>query len=209
MITFLRGKVAAVSDGLAVIDVNGVGYRVFISSRDMEKMPGAGKEVKIHTCLSVREDAMLLYGCLSADDMTVFKAMISVSGIGPKAALGILGAMSANDIRFAVFSDDAKAISKAQGVGPKTAKKLILELKDKLKLEDALGGGGLENGGAETAPNVESSGAKAQQTVQDAVSALIALGYSNSEALRAVRGVTVTDEMTTEDVLKNALKKIV
>lgn len=207
MITFLRGKVAAVSDGLLVLDVNGVGFRVFISGRDMEKMPSAGKEVKIHTFLSVREDAMLLYGCLSPDDLTLFKAMISVSGVGPKAALGILSAMSANDIRFAVFSDDVKAISKAQGIGPKTAKKLILELKDKLKLEDALDGGSQAED-TEAAPAEAPSGVKAQKAVQDAVSALIALGYANSDALRAVRSVTVTEEMSTEEILKRALRQM-
>ena len=139
MITYLRGEVAAVYEGRVVLDVNGVGYQIYVSARDAADMPRTGEEVKIHTYMSVSEDAMRLYGFLSEDDLNVYKTMITVSGVGPKAALGILGTLSANDIRFAVFSDDFKAISRAPGVGPKTAKKLILELKDKLKLEDALG----------------------------------------------------------------------
>lgn len=204
MITYLRGAVAAVYEGRVVLDVNGVGFQIFISSRDAADMPPVGEEVRVHTYLSVSEDAMRLYGFLSADDLEVYRTMITVSGVGPKAALGILGTLSANDVRFAVFSDDYKAISRAPGVGPKTAKKLILELKDKLKLEDALGGMGKED-----EPAAESSGAAAfEAEMNDAVQALVALGYSSSEALRAVRKVKITEGMQTQDVLKHALKYI-
>ena len=137
-------------------------------------------------------------------NLNVYKTMITVSGVGPKAALGILGTLSANDIRFAVFSDDFKAISRAPGVGPKTAKKLILELKDKLKLEDALG-----NLQQEDIPAAgPAAAAAADAEINDAVQALVALGYSSSEALRAVRKVKITEEMQTQDILKQALKYI-
>ena len=204
MITYLRGEVAAVYEGRVVLDVNGVGYQIFVSARDAADMPRTGEEVKIHTYMSVSEDAMRLYGFLSEDDLNVYKAMITVSGVGPKAALGILGTLSANDIRFAVFSDDFKAISRAPGVGPKTAKKLILELKDKLKLEDALG-----NLQQEDIPAAGPAAAAAVDAeINDAVQALVALGYSSSEALRAVRKVKITEEMQTQDILKQALKYI-
>ena len=204
MITYLRGEVAAVYEGRVVLDVNGVGYQIFVSARDAADMPRTGEEVKIHTYMSVSEDAMKLYGFLSEDDLNVYKTMITVSGVGPKAALGILGTLSANDIRFAVFSDDFKAISRAPGVGPKTAKKLILELKDKLKLEDALG-----NLQQEDIPAAgPAAAAAADAEINDAVQALVALGYSSSEALRAVRKVKITEEMQTQDILKQALKYI-
>ena len=203
MITYLRGEVAAVYDGRVVLDVNGVGFQIFVSTRDAADMPAVGEEVRIHTYMSVSEDAMRLYGFLSEDDLNVYRTMITVSGVGPKAALGVLGAMSTNEIRFAVFSDDYKALSKAPGIGPKTAKKLILELKDKLKLEDALES--LQQDGA--APDI-SGAAASEAEMNDAVQALVSLGYSSAEALRAVRKVKITEDMQTQDVLKMALKYI-
>ena len=202
MISFLRGIVAQVLPDRVIVEVGGVGFEVLVSVRDASDMPPAGEEVKIHTYMSVSEDAIRLYGFLSQDDLNVYKTLISVSGVGPKAALGILGAMSANDIRFAVFSDDDKALSRAPGIGAKTAKKLILELKDKLKLEDAIQGGD-----DFTAPSAAPS-AVVDAELTDAVQALTALGYSNSEALRAVRKVKVTESMETQDILKQALKLI-
>ncbi len=203
MISFLRGEVACVLPDRVVVDVSGVGFQVFVSVRDASDMPPAGTEVKIHTYMSVSEDAIRLYGFLSQDDLNVYRALISVSGVGPKAALGILGTLSANDVRFAVFSDDDKALARAPGIGAKTAKKLILELKDKLKLEDAIQAG-MEN--SANLPAAVSSASDAE--LADAVQALAALGYSNSEALRAVRGVKVTEDMKTQDILKQALKLI-
>ncbi len=205
MISFLRGEVAQVLPDRVIVDVGGVGFQVLVSVRDAADMPSVGEEVKIHTYLSVSEDAMRLYGFLSQDDLNVYRTMISVSGVGPKAALGILGTLSANDIRFAVFSDDDKALARAPGIGAKTAKKLILELKDKLKLEDAIlpGGADLSQG-----TDAGASSSLIDAELSDAVQALTALGYSNSEALRAVRKVKVTEGMETQDILKQALKFI-
>ena len=204
MIAYLRGRVAAAREGRAVIEVGGVGYQLFISSRDLAILPSQGEEVLIHTYLSVREDAMLLYGFLSEDDLDVFRLLIGVPGVGPKGALAILGAMSANDIRFAVFSDDVKALSAAPGIGRKTAQKMILELKDKLKLEDAL-----EHAAEETVSSADTAaGSAGNVDVSDAVQALVALGYSNSEALRAVKKVKIQEGMDTQEILKNALRFI-
>ena len=186
-----------------VVEVGGVGFEVLVSVRDAADMPPAGEDVKLYTYMSVSEDAIRLYGFLSQDDLNVYKTLITVSGVGPKAALGILGVMSANDVRFAVFSEDDKALAKAPGIGGKTAKKLILELKDKLKLEDAIQGADARFQSAEA-----SSSAAIDAELADAVQALTALGYSNSEALRAVRKVKVTEEMSTQDILKQALKQI-
>ena len=203
MISFLRGEVAQVLPDRVVVEVGGVGFEVLVSVRDAADMPPAGEDVKLYTYMSVSEDAIRLYGFLSQDDLNVYKTLITVSGVGPKAALGILGVLSANDVRFAVFSEDDKALAKAPGIGGKTAKKLILELKDKLKLEDAIQGADVGFQSAEV-----SSSAVIDAELADAVQALTALGYSNSEALRAVRKVKVTEEMSTQDILKQALKQI-
>ena len=203
MISFLRGEVAQVLPDRVVVEVGGVGFEVLVSVRDAADMPPAGEDVKLYTYMSVSEDAIRLYGFLSQDDLNVYKTLITVSGVGPKAALGILGVMSANDVRFAVFSEDDKALARAPGIGGKTAKKLILELKDKLKLEDAIQGADAGFQSAEV-----SSSAAIDAELADAVQALTALGYSNSEALRAVRKVKVTEEMSTQDILKQALKQI-
>lgn len=200
MISYVRGELAEVWEGMAVVDVNGIGCRVFITDRDAQKLPPIGEPVKLYTYMSVREDAIWLYGFLSEDDRQVFRQLLMVSGVGPKAALGILSAMSANDLRFAVFSDDVKTISKAPGIGAKTARKLILELKDRLKLEDSLDQtAGLGEEAAATAAGID---------VSEAVEALVALGYSNAEALRAVKQIKVTSGMKTEDILGEALKVI-
>jgi Holliday junction DNA helicase RuvA len=203
MISFLRGEVAQVLPDRVVVEVGGVGFEVLVSVRDAADMPPAGEDVKLYTYMSVSEDAIRLYGFLSQDDLNVYKTLITVSGVGPKAALGILGVLSANDVRFAVFSEDDKALAKAPGIGGKTAKKLILELKDKLKLEDAIQGADAGFQSAEV-----SSSAAIDAELADTVQALTALGYSNSEALRAVRKVKVTEEMSTQDILKQALKQI-
>ena len=148
----------------------------------------------------MREDALQLYGFLTKDSMDMFKLLITVNGIGPMAALGILTAMDTDALRLAILSDDAKTIAKAPGIGPKTASKLILELKDKCHLEDVFGG--VEESFA--TENV-SAGADAKK---DAIEALVALGYSASEAAGAVRKLQVTEEMSVEDILKLSLKNL-
>lgn len=199
MIAFLRGEVVSVSDNRLVLEVNNVGYQMFISARDAADMPSVGEEVKIHTYLSVREDAMQLFGFLSEDDLEVYKLLLNVNGIGPKAGLGILSVLSADDLRFAVLSDDAKTIAKAPGIGNKTAQKLILELKDKLSLEDAF---------EKKLKKTEKSAGGMEAYKSEAVQALVALGYSNSDALRAVKKVDITEDMDTEMILKQALRKM-
>ena len=146
---------------------------------------------------------MSLYGFLNRQDLSMFRQLIGVNGIGPKAALGILSTLRPDDLRLAILSGDAKAISRAPGVGAKTAQRVILDLKDKVNLEDMLPGG---DAGASSG-NAGGAG-MAGSAAMEAISALAALGYSNMEASKAVRQVAVTDEMTPEDVLKAALKHL-
>lgn len=202
MISFIKGELDSIYEDGIVIENGGIGYDIKVPLSVMNKLPSIGEEVKIYTYLYVREDILCLYGFLSRDDLQVFKLLITVNGIGPKGALGILSTISPDDLRFAVLADDAKAIAKAPGIGAKTASKLILELKDKLKLEDAF-----EQKLSKTATD-SSTGASDVNAKNEAIQALVALGYSNTEALKAVRGIEITPDMDTEDILKLSLKKI-
>lgn len=201
MISYLRGTVAAYEEDKVILDVGGVGYGIYMSGQAMGRLPSVGREVKIHTYLNVKEDAMQLYGFLTRDDLAVFKLLIGVNGIGPKGGLGVLSVLSPDDLRFAVLSGDVKAICAAPGIGKKTAEKLILELRDKLKLEDAL-----EHIAADSGAAGEMAGQSAVQS--EAVQALVALGYGSTEALRAVKQVEIEASMEAEDVLKQALKNM-
>lgn len=197
MYSYIKGMLADVGEDSIVVEAGGVGYQVYTAGQTFEMLPPVGEEVKVYTYFQVREDAMLLYGFLTKDDLEVFKLLIGVSGIGPKGALAILSGLTADGLRLAVLGDDAKAIAKAPGVGQKTAQRLILELKDKLKLEDAFPPGPGPQAG---------KGAKGARG--EAIQALVALGYSSSEALGAVNGVKAAEDADVEDILKEALKNM-
>lgn len=200
MISYIRGELVDIQEDKIIVDVGGVGYGIYMPRQAITRLPAAGREVKIHTYLNVREDAMQLFGFLSKDDLEVFKLVIGVSGIGPKGGLSILSGMSPDELRFAVISNDTKAISKTPGIGKKTAEKLIIELKDKLSMEDVL-----ERGKDSLEYSQETSESVGVQA--EAVQALVALGYGSTEALRAVKSV-IADGMTVEEVLKLSLKQM-
>lgn len=198
MISYIRGELAALEKDKVIVDVGGVGYGIYMPGQAMALLPPTGSEVKIHTYLNVREDAMQLFGFLTRDDLEIFKLLIGVSGIGPKGGLSILSKLSPDDLRYAVLSGDVKAISAAPGIGKKTAEKLIIELKDKLDIADVL-----DHAIGNDAPAAENN-----STIQsEAVQALVALGYGSTESLRAVKQVEL-ENPTVEDLLKEALKKL-
>lgn len=199
MISYIRGELAFVDSDKAIVDVGGVGYGVFMPGQAMALLPQPGSEVKIYTYLNVREDAMQLFGFLTRDDLEIFKLVIGVSGIGPKGGLSILSKLSPDDLRFAVLSGDVKAISAAPGIGKKTAEKLIIELKDKLNIEDALN----HAMGYDTSSVPEKDSGMQSEAVQ----ALVSLGYGSTESLRAVKQVKL-ENPSVEDLLKEALKKM-
>ena len=202
MISFLKGFIEEKSEKSIFLDVQGIGYEIYMPTGSASQLPGVGEEVKIHTYLQISENGIGLYGFLTKDELNVFKLLITVNGIGPKGAVGILSALSANDLRLAVLADDDKAIAKAPGIGPKTAKKLILELKDKFHLEDAL------DEIAAPAKTVSAGRNEMNDAAAEAVQALAALGYSNSDALKAVRMVDTASAKNTEEILKAALKQL-
>ena len=202
MISYIRGELCDIEEQKAIVDVNGVGYGIYMPQQALSLLPPMGQQVKIHTYLNIREDAMQLFGFLTKEDLNVFRLLIGVNGIGPKAGLNILSCLSPDELRFAVLSGDAKAISATPGIGKKTAEKLILELKDKLNIEDMLEhaahGGDSEDlaSGTDTASNTMQA---------EAVQALTALGYGSAESHRAVKKSS-PECSSVEDILKEALK---
>ena len=201
MYSYIKGILTDMEEDSIVVEANGVGYQIYTTGQTYKYLPSKGEEVKVYTYLHIREDAMLLFGFLTKDDLRVFKLLIGVSGIGPKGALAILSVMTTDDLRFAVLGDDARAIAKAPGVGAKTAQRLILELKDKLSLEEAFE---LKTEHQTTL----NQGPNAADAKNEALQALVALGYSSSEALKALQGVEITEDVDAEQLLKTALKKM-
>ncbi len=196
MISFIEGEIVDLYEDRMILKCNGIGYEIYIPASIFHKLPGIGQNVCIHTYLYVREDAMQLYGFLKRDDLNVFRLLLGVSGIGPKGALGILSVITPDELRMAILAGDAKTISKAPGIGIKTSQKLIIELKDKVDITDVM-----ENGTDNY--DIEEASEK-----NDAIEALTALGYSASEALRAVNSIPNVEKMDVEKILAAALKNL-
>ena len=201
MVSYIRGELVAIEEEKVIIDVNGVGFGIFMPAQSMNYLPQIGEEVRLHTYMNVREDAIQLFGFLTKDDLKVFKLVISVSGIGPKGGLSILSQLSPDDLRFAVMSGDAKAIAKAPGIGKKTAEKLIIELKDKLSIEDVLNK-------VDESETIAVTSNASNEIQAEAVQALVALGYGNTESMKAVKKVEMNEDTTVEEVLKLALRNM-
>jgi Holliday junction DNA helicase RuvA len=164
-------------------------------------LPPRKSTIKLYTYLHVKEDALSLYGFLSKDDLEMFKLLITVNGIGPKGALGMLSGITADEIRFAVLAEDTKAITKAPGIGPKTASKIILELKDKFKLESAF-----EQKLMNQSEKLNSQSLYGKR--EEAIQVLLALGYSSSDAYKIISQIEITEDMDTEEILKLCLKRL-
>jgi Holliday junction DNA helicase RuvA len=199
VITFLDGRLVSALPTQAVIDVNGLGYEVFIPLSSYDKLPPVGQPIRILTHLAIREDAHVLYGFMTSAERDLFRLLVNnVSGIGPKLAFAVLSGMSVNNFKGAVVNSDIAAISKISGLGKKTAERIVLELKDKLGVAAAW-----EAASAAHAPTPE------QEQANEAVLALIALGYKQIEAHKAVRDLQTHGEATSaEELVKLALKKM-
>lgn len=201
MYAYIKGILAEITEDAIIVENQGIGYEIAVPGQVFDYLPSVGEEVKIYTYHYVREDAILLYGFLTKEDVRIFKMLIGVSGIGPKGALSILSVLSTDDLRFAILGDDAKAIAKAPGVGAKTAQRVIIELKDKLSLEDTF-----EQKLANQAQKAELNPAVGVKN--EAILALTSLGYSQSEALKVLQGIEISPDDQVEDVLKMALKQM-
>ena len=208
MIAFLSGTLEYLSGDLAVIDVGGVGYEVNVSAEVSGNLSsiGTGNIVKLYTYMYVREGQIALYGFLSRGDLALFKLLITVSGVGPKGGLSLLSVLSADDLRFAIVTGDAKMISRAPGIGKKTAERLILDLKDRVSsgfVPAAADGAGL-TGLAEGLQRDAAAESMAGTPASEAVEALVALGYQRAEASRAVKKCVQKED--TEALLHEALR---
>lgn len=200
MIAFVEGKLIKKAENSVVLKTaGGIGYEIFVPAGTLAALPRAGAEVLLYTYLQVKEDGVALFGFLREEEKKVFQLLLSVNGIGPKGALGILSGTTIEDLQFAVLAGDTKTIAKLPGIGPKTAGKLVLELKDKFKLEDAFEAKLM-------ADDAEIPGAAGIR--EEAAQALAMLGYSMTEAMKVLRTIEVTEQTTVEDLLKQCLKRI-
>ena len=201
MISFIKGTIVDIDVDKVVKENNNIGYNVFVPANYTAMVGRTGTEVKLFTYMSVKEDSISLFGFHSKEELEIFKKMITVSGIGPKGALAILSTLTVDNLKLAILSDDAKAIAKSPGIGAKTASKLILELKDKINLGDVYSSN--DNILLDNTNETQDNSAK-----KDAVDALVALGYSPSESLGAVKKVTVGKELDVSTIIKLALKEM-
>lgn len=196
MYAYIRGKMVSTDGNLAVIDVGGIGYEISVSSNTAVKLPARDKDVMLFTYLNVREDEFSLYGFLRREEKEMFLKLITISGIGPRAAIGILSGMELGALAIAIATADVKSIAKIKGVGKKTAERIVLELKEKLRGEDA-------TFFTENVVSFEEAGG----IVQDAVNALRTLGLTQAEALNAVNA-SRSEADTLEELIMCALRRI-
>ena len=198
MYAYFIGELTAMQSDSVILEVNHIGYNIKVSSQTIQTLGQMSGEVKIYTYTYVKEDTLSLFGFLTREELELFKKMITVNGIGPKGALAILSSMSVDTLRFAIISGDSKTIAKAPGIGAKTAERLILDLRDKINIEDDFG----------ISIPTQTTASQEHPVKKETVEALTALGYSATDATKAVNRVTVEDDTTTEELLKSALKII-
>ena len=191
MYYYIKGTLVQKSDNYIVVDANGVGYMIYTSLNSMQNTGEIGKKITIYTYLHVREDVMDVFGFTTIEEKNMFMQLISVSGVGPKAALSILSVTTPAKFAVAVITNDVKTITKASGVGPKMAQRVILELKDKMKTDE------LEIDLEDESDDILSDNRS------EAISALVVLGYSSNDAQKAVKGIDGT--LSVEEIIKKAL----
>ena len=200
MIAYVKGELAAIEETSVILENQGMGFRIYTPIREDLLRLGVGSQIKLHTYMNVREDAMILFGFLQPEALSLFKQLINVNGVGPKYALAILTAMSVDQVIMAIASEDKKALTKVAGIGPKTAGRIILDLKDKVSFTTGSGETEMPVGAGPMETGADGAGS-------EAVMALMALGYRQSEAAGAVSKVAQPD-MTVEEIIKQSLKQL-
>lgn len=196
MISFVRGKLVDVLGDKVIIDTGNFGLEINVPMVLINKLPKINEEVLIYTYFKVSEDAMSLYGFNTRKELDIFKLLISVNGVGPKGALAILSILDSYDFALAVISDDEKAISKASGIGLKTAKRIIIELKDKIDLAEF----------SYTDEDLKDNNPVSSAVFKESIEALLSLGYSQSEATKALRSIEIDENMQSSDIIKLAFR---
>ena len=207
MYYYIRGELVASTLNMAVVDAGGVGYKMTVSENTYRALPrrtDKNPTVTLYTYLSVREDGIELFGFINERELSSFKMLLSVSGVGPKAAMAVLSLLTPEKFARAVCTEDKKTISKANGVGPKTAARIILELRDKLMKETSLDE---DLSAAVLDHSAEAAGAPARGKTSEAMDALLVLGYTRAEAQKALSTIDI-QALSIEDIIKEALKKL-
>ncbi len=202
MIAFVYGELSDIETNSVVVDCAGVGYRVFTPINPRLLSVGVGSDIKLYTYLSIREDAMDLYGFMDKESLEMFKKLISVSGVGPRIALQILTNMDTTRLTMAILSEDKKTLTGVPGVGPKMAARITLDLKDKVSMS------GLSGGADQASPAASLTAASAEGPAREAVQALEALGYTRQEAENAVGKVEGSDQLTVEEIIRRSLSQL-
>lgn len=198
MYEYIKGKYMGINKDYIIIENNNIGYKIFTSGATMAEMPGINDEVMLYLEQIVREDFIGLYGFKDREELEMFKLLLSISGVGAKAALSLLSISRINNLKYAIIMEDDKHLCRAPGIGKKTAGRIILELKDKIKKEDIMSGVDIQEGFDDLQPTVNAN------TVGEALGALLALGYSEKEAETALKQVDKTASL--EDIIKDCLK---
>ena len=196
MYNFIRGFLVEKSDGFVVLDNNGIGYEILVSNNTLGNLPLVGEEIMLHTYLQVREDGISLLGFLTKEEKNLFLQLITVSGIGPKSALGILSGASVEDIKKAIFKEDVNLLAKTKGLGKKSAERIIVELKDKINVDFISSD---EKVGVETTID--------DGIINDCVEVLISLGLNKNEALRLVKA-NYKENLTSEEIIAGCLRNM-
>ena len=199
MFAYVKGVLESKNENYIVIDVNGIGYKIFMPNSGINKLPEIGEIVKVHTYYYVREDNISLYGFNTQEELKMFELLISVSGIGTKSALAILSEISPSSFALSVISGDVTALVKIPGIGNKTAQRMILELKDKLKTEQAITKNSIKN--------VDIGYSNNQDNISEASSALQVLGYTKKEVDKVLSSNDFNG-LSIEEIIKEALKKL-
>lgn len=206
MFAFIEGLLDYIDEETCVVDAGGFGININISGRTAMMLPGIGEHVKLYTYTAVREDSISLYGFDTREDLNLYKKLITVNGVGPKVGLALLSALDADAIRLAIISEDFKKISSAPGVGPKTAQRIVLELKDKIKMSDDALANSIVN--SKSLDIVTSNDKSTTDEMKDAISALVALGYGQTDSRKAVLSIENVEKMDSSEILSAALKKL-
>jgi len=198
MFNYLNGTLAQIGKDFVVLDNRGIGWQLSVPTTVLSQLQTVGKEIKLFTFLLVREDDLQLYGFLSAEDLLLFKMLLSVSGVGPKAALGVLSTLSVMDFYLSVMNENIKVLTRVPGIGPKSAKRLVVELKEKVAALGTPSSVAVTTYPAGVLP----------EPLQDALQALLSLGYSGTEAQTTLQSIAGRENMTTEQLLKSALSQL-
>lgn len=198
MISYIKGSVNLIDEGYIILECSGIGYKISMPASSLYKIV-QGSEVCVYTYMSVKDDGISLFGFITAAEREMFELLLTVSGIGPKGALGILSSISADELKMAIAAEDSKLIAGAKGIGNKTAQKIVLELKGKIEKDQGFSAGHL---------NFGLSGALKAGPLSDAADVLEALGFSRTSAVRAVNSVSGAEDMSSEEIISEALKVI-